>query len=470
MIDIWFIKNEEQVNTYEGAIFNLSSKNDKSNIKTDVENLWRMFSQKNLSEIAEDLLLIGIAVFSVDKKFARKKQEDAWTRSLKLNIPVLRLEKWLAAKQDLEETLSFLSGDKWIINFYQTEERLRGDKVNTKYNVKESAAYDCVSLFSGGVDSFCGALSLAEEGKNPLFVGFKEYPLLLQRQMSLFKSIKGNYTQQSMDFVQFNVSPRRPLNMSSDKLIGESTSRSRSFLFICGAVAVASIIGEEVPVYIPENGFIGVNVPLTQSRSGSCSTRTTHPYFIESVNSLLKNIGLNHEVRNFYSTKSKGEIVYEHKNNKVFKESYKETLSCSHPCQSRYDRIKPPLNCGYCYPCLIRRASFVVNGFTDNHYNEKYLLDLNFLEANNKADGKASDLKAVLFSIRRYIDYEDDQRYIRKLLRQQGWLSSVELDAYEVVYRESMKELLTMVEHEDTKNNGELKKYMGLKDSHEEVH
>src|SRR5699024_9447531 len=108
---------------------------------------------------------------------------------------------------------------------------------------------------------------------------------------------------------------------------------------------------------------------------------------------------------------------------KVFIERYKDTLSCSHPVQSRYDGISPPINCGYCYPCLIRRSSLVANGFLDNHYNPEYALDKKFLEANIKFDGIGSDLRAVLYSIRRYVDNRHNSFFIRALLRQHGKLS-----------------------------------------------
>ncbi|WP_051318369.1 hypothetical protein [Cohnella thermotolerans] len=290
MSNVWIVKNEQQVEA-EGITFNLSSKNNKSNIKTDIENLWRMFSVENVSPIIEDFLIIGMAVFTADKKISRNFSNDGWSRELNVHIPVLEFQKWLSVKTKLEKTLSFLSGDFWNISFYATEERFRGDKINKEYSVKNRDSFDCVSLFSGGLDSFCGALRLMEGKKNPLFLGFKEYSLLIKRQQDLFKSIQEVYNQQSSDFVQFRVTPGKPFNIN-ESVVGESTSRSRSFLFIAGAVAVASIIGENTPVYIPENGFIGINVPLTQSRSGSCSTRTTHPYFLKLLNEVLDELGL----------------------------------------------------------------------------------------------------------------------------------------------------------------------------------
>src|SRR5690625_5148611 len=163
---------------------------------------------------------------------------------------------------------------------------------------------------------------------------------------------------------------------------------------------------------------------------------------------MLIGVGIKHEMINFYATKIKGEIVSENKGNKVFINRYKDTLSCSHPCQSRYDGISPPINCGYCYPCLIRRASLVVNGFLDNHYNPKYSLNREFLKSNTDFDGKASDLRAVLFSVRRYVDNEHNSIFIRGLLRQQGKLSTEEINSYERVYRKSLEELIAMIEYE----------------------
>ena len=72
-------------------------------------------------------------------------------------------------------------------------------------------------------------------------------------------------------------------------------------MFLCIAITVAGIIGDEVPVYIPENGFIGLNIPLTNSRKGSCSTRTTHPYFIKSINEILEDIGIKNKVLNIFA-------------------------------------------------------------------------------------------------------------------------------------------------------------------------
>lgn len=463
MISIWINKeiNKPSPNK-DMLIFNILEKNNKSNVHTDIERLWREFGEKGVSKVVEDLVMIGIAVYIVDKRISRSSSPDNWTRDLQLNIPVLDIEKWENVKIELENTLSFLSGDRWNIKFYHTEERFRSNKLkkNPSYN---ASSFDCVSLFSGGLDSFAGSLSLLNQKKNPFFVGFKEYKLLVGRQKKLIGEIDNYYNSQHVSFENFNVSPKLPINGAlPNKLLTESTSRSRSLLFIVGAVLVASIIGEKTPVYIPENGFIGINVPLTMSRNGSCSTRTTHPNFINSMNKILNDVGIKNTIENFYADKSKGEIVKEHKENPIFKENYAITLSCSHPCQSRYDKVRTPMNCGYCYPCLIRKSSLISNGFIKEDYNPNYEINKEFLDNNKNFNSKSSDLRALLFSIRRYVDIKEDNLKIKMLLIRQGNLPNEELEKYVSVYKKTMNELLVMIKYVNGNQNKDLINYIGL--------
>ncbi|MGE7920012.1 Qat anti-phage system QueC-like protein QatC [Viridibacillus sp. NPDC093762] len=470
MVNVWINKNEEDFNrgnlpNEKFYFFNLLSEKNKSNVKTDIEQLWRRFGAKNLSGINEDFLIIATSIFCADKKISRKLSTDNWTRDIKLYIPVLEIEKWNLVKERLETTIGFLSGDKWSFEFRPTTSRFRADK-EVKNNVLTPNKYDSVSLFSGGLDSFCGALSLSKNNNSTLFIGFREYTLLTKRQKDLFNAIDNSNSEVENELILFNVNPYAPTfsNEAMQKLEGESTSRSRSLLFIAGAISVASIIGKDVPVYIPENGFIGVNVPLTDSRAGSCSTRTTHPIFLNNLNEIFKEVGIKNSISNFYWDKTKGEILEEHKDNPMFNLKAKETLSCSHPCLSRYDRKKSdrivtPCNCGYCFPCLIRRASFIKIGVDETEYNHLYELGSEFIYDYNNLQGRASDLKALLFSIKRYIENRDDSDYIRALLLRQGNLENVELDGYERVYRASMEELITMIHQID---NG-LLDYVGIK-------
>ena len=50
-------------------------------------------------------------------------------------------------------------------------------------------------------------------------------------------------------------------------------------------------------------------------RDRSCSTRTTHPYFIGNFNEILAGIGIKNKVINIFAYKSKREIVNNVKDN-----------------------------------------------------------------------------------------------------------------------------------------------------------
>lgn len=464
---IWINKQIEErpFKEYEEAcVFNLLEKRNKSNVKTDIEELWEKFGVSNLEDIYEDLLIIAISIFCCDKRILRKNFEDCWTRYIEINVPVIELNKWSSVRDEIEKMLSFLSGDIWSIEFRKSEFKFR---TNTKkHKDLTTDNFDGVSLFSGGLDSFCGALRLMEQEKRTCFVGFREYNLITERQIELFNAIDEQYSQIDKKLILFNVMPKLPLDYdgNSINMKVESSSRSRSFLFLAGAISVASMINKNTPVYIPENGFIGINVPLTDSRNGSCSTRTTHVYFISLLNEILEKVGIKNKIINFYAFNTKGEIVKEHKTNTVFKEYASKTISCSHPCLSRYSGYKPPLNCGYCYPCLIRKASLNTIKYDNNEYNPDYKLSKAFIQRFNKINGKSSDLKAVLLSLKRYLNHQDDKNYIRHVLLKHGQLRLEDLNKYEKVYLNSMKELLELFIEEDKTNSGGLLEYLGYKE------
>ncbi len=461
--DYSYEKNQDYI------VFNLFNKNNNSNIKTDIENLWRRFGEKTIPNINEDLIIIALSIYAIDKRIPRKVFRDGWTRCIEVNIPVLDIEKWNKVKYDLEKTLGFLSGDIWTFNFRSTLEKFRGNKVS-KYNLVKNKEFDCVSLFSGGLDSFCGAVKLLEEEKSICFVGFKEYGHLEKRQKQIYNTLQNNYSEINKEIMLFNGTPYAPsVNNRKDNKYNEgveSTSRSRSFLFIAGALAIAAIIGNDIPVYIPENGFIGLNVALTMSRKGTCSTRTTHPYFLRELNKIIERIGITNKVENFYAYNSKGKIVEEVKGTQAFIQGARLTISCSHPCLSRYDKMPPPLNCGYCYPCLIRRASMNNAKSCDGEYNTNYSISRSFISQYNKIGGRASDLKAVLWSLNRYLSLEDKVE-VKKLVVKTGSLENDEIEKLSEVYIDSMNELKEMVIEESSKDYGDILSYIGVKNKDE---
>ena len=414
---IWINKTvvESPSQEFKDAIrFDMLDDGTKSNLKTNFEEMWRRFEKRGLDAVYEDLLVVAASIYAVDKRVPRSglysgETYDNWTRTLEVSIPVTDIDKWETIKNDLEVTLNFLSGDNWMIFFRKTEQRYRVCSDNKKYMLINNK-FDGVSLFSGGLDSFSGAIKLLEENKNICFIGCREYNALNNRMQELYALIKNKYHERNVDIIVFNADPGVPKNIDDQirSRFTENTSRSRSFLFLAAAIAAASLIGDNVPVYIPENGFIGLNMPLTPSRFGSCSTRTTHVLFLNSFNNILKKLQIKHNVENFFAFKSKGEIVELVRNSDAFIRGAGRTISCSHPMRGEKGVLGRPRNCGYCFPCLIRRASLTGIDIEDQYlddYVDAYKISAEFIRNQkyaNPDEGRTKDLKAVLFALHDY--------------------------------------------------------------------
>ena len=456
---IWINKNkinEEKTFGFENA-YEFSIKRDEySTMYTHIDYIWRQFGANKLEAKYEDLFIIAMSVFSIDKRISRTLFNDNWTRELEVSIPVLEVEKWEKLKEKVNQTLGFLTGDIWKVEFRKTKEiYLNSQGWLRKENRIDKNQFTAVSLFSGGLDSFCGAIHLAEQGESLCLVGHNEYPKLRAKQEKLSKLIDKKYPSQNCKFISFSANSYAP-ELNNERLSkNENTSRGRSFLFICIAVTIAGIIGDDIPVYIPENGFIGLNIPLTNSRKGSCSTRTTHPYFIKNINEILDSVEIKNKVCNIFAYETKRAIVNSVKENEIFKKGAKDTISCSHPCIPRYNKNgnnKYPINCGYCYPCLIRKSSLIDVKDLDGDYVEKEIT-IDFMQKNENRD-ITNDARAVLSSIFRYNNI-DDKELIR-LIRCSGELENDQVEKFKRVYKSTMNDLMALF------SDAKMKEYMGL--------
>ncbi|WP_294241980.1 Qat anti-phage system QueC-like protein QatC [Pseudobutyrivibrio sp.] len=423
-----------------------------STIYSSVPSIWYHLGKQSMEYIYEDLFIIGLSVFALDKRISRSLFDDAWTREIEVSIPVLEKNKWDRTCDRWNELLSFLTGDIWKIKFRSTSAEY-GFHKNANRSKIDISGCDCVSLFSGGLDSFCGAIKLLEDGKSPVLVGHNEYPKLRYIQENMVKDFRSNYDSQSISFLGFTAGARAPKNIEGEPLRKtENTSRGRSLLFLCAAISIAGIMGEDTPVYIPENGFIGLNISLTNSRKGSCSTRTTHPFFLEGLSEILGEVGIHNRIENFFAYKTKREIVNLIAETQSFKNNYMNTISCSHPCVARYNRTgsrEYPVNCGFCYPCLIRKASL-----QDVEISEKNDVEdtISFINMESEST-KSSDLFAVLSSVHRYKGLSDKE--LRRMIRCTGKLSKEKVEWFERVYREGMNDLTDFF-----KNEPDMEKYL----------
>lgn len=347
---------------------------------------------------ASDLLLFGASVYCIDKTSPRRASGDAWTRDLSLRLPVADPTAFLEA--DWPRTLAFLTGDTWRLEPYASTQDPLDDIDGVPDSTTDgSASADAVCLFSGGLDSLCGAIDLleADPAARICLVSHHEAGQASVAQQHLVKALLDHYGPDRVTSRRLYLRPA-PANASQHRPLPstrENTTRARSILFLTSALAIAAANGPDTPVYVPENGFIGVNVPLTRARVGTMSTRTTHPHFMNLLAESLRRVGVANPILNPYRLTTKGEMLEQSRNADLLRRLAPKSLSCAHPETARYAK-RPQGNCGYCYPCLIRRASLHHVSWDTETYAWDVLTDPALLDPRTR---RGADLRAVVTGV-----------------------------------------------------------------------
>lgn len=390
---------------------------------TFFRSLKRLYKMpKAFKEEALDLLYISMVVYFADRRVLREKTYDGWTREFNIYIPVLKVKKWNSQKEHLEKMISYLSGDIWHFKFRERSLNDLEKKViekTEKWYLNNKFTPDEFCMLSGGLDSFIGAIDLLSKNKNIAFVGLygggkgvKPYQdkvnQILQEEFSLDESF----------FFNFNATPLEGK---------EITTRTRSFLFFTHAIILASCLDKPTTLYIPENGLISLNIPLTNTRLGSSSTRTTHPYYMGMLQKLLDKMGIEITLKNPYQFKTKGEMLLGCQKPQFIKEQYINTMSCSHPDQVRYDKNPEPLHCGKCLPCSIRRAAVIQAYGVDNN---------TYADGNFEKPRAKQELRSFKIGL---LDYEKNKN--NPLIIQVSGPVETDYVKYHEVYKRGMNEL-----------------------------
>ncbi len=281
-------------------------------------------------------------------------------------------------------------------------------------------------MLSGGLDSFIGAIDLLEgaEEDGTLFVshygggkGVKEYQdILREKLIDRYELTEGN-------FYSFYASAKNGL---------EDTTRTRSFMFFSHAVVLASSVNHPVKLVIPENGLISLNVPLTSSRLGSSSTRTTHPFYLSLFQRLLGNLKIIVNIWNPYQFKTKGEMIRECSGIEFLQKNIANTMSCSHPDLGRYARESEARHCGYCLPCVIRRSAIKNAGVQD----ETRYRDLDF----TSLDIAKMNYSSYMLGLTKF-----DSKLAFLDIQKAGPITQ-DLDRFSDLYIRGMKELIALLE------------------------
>ncbi len=275
------------------------------------------------SEKAWDFNTIALSVAAADNSLTRKMSADGWTRQIDLTVHLCDPAVWEPIRQGFEKTLQFLTGDFWYLTFKD------GGVNPPRAKKKKKFDCDCISLLSGGIDSLVGAIDLTTDNHKPIFVS-----QIVRGDAETQRYYAERIRPESAHF-QWNHKIHPPKGES------EGSTRGRSITFFAFAALAASAIeaplDTTVKIYVPENGFISLNIPLNSGRMGSFSTKTTHPVYLKGIQNVWDAVGIKCKLIMPYQFKTKGEILTGCNNQELLKELVFQSVSCG-----KYRVYSPP--------------------------------------------------------------------------------------------------------------------------------
>ena len=327
--------------------FSLYSNSGRPNISF-ISNDWlRELKRANIapSNLVWDFVTIALSVAASDLSCEREKSEDGWTRQIELKVYLCNPESWRTQYELLEKAFRFLTGDIWKFEFVNNGVQAPNSIIPLEIDA------DCVSLLSGGMDSLIGAIDLITDGLKPCFVS-QEAKGDVEKQIAFTSQLAPS---------QQHFRWKNPISLSGRN---ESSTRGRSIIFLGYALLAANTLSKwrtsTVDIYVPENGFISLNIALNSGRLGSLSTKTTHPVFLGLIQDIWNNLGINANIVTPYQFKTKGEMLQECKNQDLV-----QSLVCSTTSCGKY-LTHGRTHCGRCVPCMVRRAAFLKAGMEDS--------------------------------------------------------------------------------------------------------
>lgn len=391
---------------------------------------------QDTSSVAFDFLVFSLSVYNADRAISRAiYSEEGWCRRMKLTVPVLHVSEMNNSKDALTSALNFLTGDDWELNFEQAEPY----QIDQELPIVDRSIYGSVSLFSGGLDSLIGFVdgcAALQTGKKVLLVSHKELGKEWSDQIRILDDCKrnqlcvGKYEQL---LVNAGINNQ---GWISQRTVCEGTFRARSILFIGAGIYCAHAINPQMPLIIPENGTISLNIPLDQGRRSACSTRTTHPVFLKRLQEALNLMGIHNQLVNPYQTKSKADMMKEccedTAKKTALKVLYKDSCSCAKRSHKkswnrRRDRNgNSILHCGFCLPCIYRRVALEAVGWAKKEPVGVNVFNVNEIGLLNPDIKKSRDFKALLYFLRKRCNRDT----IEGELIANGVYDRQELDAY----------------------------------------
>lgn len=408
-------------------------------VRVDLYNI--SYFAERINKLYSGLFLLSAEVYAIDRAISRKKDSiNGWTRELDVEFKIPCAAQFQSLSSNINNLLSFLTGDYWSCSFEESP-------VIEWCHQEDVVDYDevaQVNLFSGGMDSLIGAIDYMEAND-------EHHKVFLA---SHYDSImKGPRTDQERIIEKFQQKyPGKFIYLPAEGITPveskELTCRSRSFMFLSIAMMIAA--HKSNIVIVPENGPVSLNFPLSASRRAACSTRTTHPLFIQNVRDLLNNLGLPIIINNPYEFRTKGEMVNECKNLQYLLSIVDKSNSCGKRGGHQFMPDNPHAShCGRCMPCMYRKASLI-------HHNDHSSYGIKMRTLFTQTKKISNDFYAMLNFLKKELSTID---IANELLVMGIKKSNPNFDDYICLVERTREELKDLLRKEATVS---IKRYVGL--------
>jgi 7-cyano-7-deazaguanine synthase in queuosine biosynthesis len=338
-----------------------------------------------------DWIDIAIAVYVADRLSLREieKYRNNWKRTFNLKIAVRNLETWLSqdVQAELKNVLNFYTDDDWEFEFVKLETDERMKAINNKLPLPPNEK-PRVALFSGGLDSFAGAVQelFSDKESSFIFVSGRTNSRQEYLQKQQIKELREKYKNQEIihhiiDFgFNWNGLPHPK---------EENSQRTRGFVFTTLGVVTALNAGINT-LEIYENGIGAINLPYDKSQVGTMNSRGVNPLSLLRMERFIQTLTKQKfQIENLYLFETKGKMC-RHQSVKGLADAISLTFSCDgFPVHTAGKS-----QCGVCTSCLLRRLSVEVADLNDFDDGENYLTDLGSLTF-NPSFAQLNDLRVM---------------------------------------------------------------------------
>lgn len=319
-----------------------------------------------------DLLELASYVYCADRYVRRGSSESpdftGWHRRFRHVAAVRDYDFWSDSKTQalLEMLLSFMSGDEHCFEFHPNHGTPRAHMFDGPEFLQPPAKETQIVMFSGGMDSTCGALEILQNSqKNLILASHISRTGLKTTQNCITDELKKRYPGR-VQHLMFEC------NLSGGIRAAEETQRTRSFLYAAVGAAIAKTYDQR-SIHFYENGILSVNLPPSEQFQNARATRTTHPKVLYGLSRLFSLIeGNDFEVFNPFFWKTKTDIV-----TYLNKMGGSDILNSTVSCSRTFDKgiRHPQTHCGRCSQCIDRRFATAAAGLLNEETRGAYAYD-----------------------------------------------------------------------------------------------